>query len=141
NPSLWTGEAIFSIISLMIRDFAPVEERIARAEARLRRIGNFLLDKSTGMTPIVGEPGLASDVADAEGRDEPNATLDVRRPMPKAWADKARKECEGAIVLLTDGMQRWAAAANLGDEDASRLHEAATDARTAFQTFETRLAL
>ena len=139
NPSLWTGEAIFSIVSLMIRDFAPVEERIARAEARLGRIGDFLRDKSTNMTLVVDEPGFAVGVAEAIGPDEPNGTLDLRRPMPKAWADKARRECEGAIVLLTDGMQRWAAAAKLGDRDASRLHHAAADARVAFRIFANRV--
>src|SRR5690348_2165231 len=35
NPSLWTGEAIFGVISLMIRDFAPVERRMSSAVARL----------------------------------------------------------------------------------------------------------
>ncbi len=35
NPALWTGEAVFSIISLMIRDFAPTAKRI---ESRLRRL-------------------------------------------------------------------------------------------------------
>jgi hypothetical protein len=110
----------------MIRDFAPVEERIARAEARLGRIGHFLRDESANMTLVAGEP---------------DGTLDHRRAMPKAWADKARRECEGAIVLLTDGMERWAAAAKLGASDASRLHDAAADARTAFRMFETRLGL
>ena len=123
NPSLWTGEAIFSIVSLMIRDFAPVEERIARAEARLGRISNFLRDKSANMTL------------------EPNTTLDSRRPLPKAWADKARRECEGAIVLLTEGITRWIAEGQLGDRDVFRLHDAAANARTAFRMFEKRLGL
>ena len=35
NPSLWTGEAVFALISLMIRDFAPLVERIAAATSRL----------------------------------------------------------------------------------------------------------
>ena len=42
NPSLWVGEAVFSIIALMIRDFAPVEERVATATERLNRIHTFL---------------------------------------------------------------------------------------------------
>jgi hypothetical protein len=141
NPSLWTGEAIFSIVSLMIRDFAPVGERIARAEARLGRISAFLRDKSANMTLIVDEPGFAVGVAEAKGPDEPNGTLDWRRPLPKAWADKARRECEGAIVLLTEGITRWIAEAKLGKRDAFRLHDAAAEARTAFRMFETRLGL
>jgi hypothetical protein len=141
NPSLWTGEAIFSIIALMIRDFAPVEERIARAEARLGRIRDFLRDRSAKMTLIIDEPGVAVGFAPVIGPDEPNGTLDWRRPIPKAWADKARRECEGAIVLLTEGIERWSAAAKLGNKDAFRLHDAAADARTAFRMFATRLGL
>ena len=37
NPALWTGEAIFSVVSLMIRDFAPAADRIAPIIARLDR--------------------------------------------------------------------------------------------------------
>ena len=44
NPALWTGEAVFSIISLMIRDFAPVEERAQTVADRLRRVHAFLVD-------------------------------------------------------------------------------------------------
>src|SRR4030095_8390142 len=42
NPALWTGEAIFSIISLMIRDFAPTRERLELAGARLAKLQGFL---------------------------------------------------------------------------------------------------
>ena len=41
NPSLWTGEAIFSVIALMIREFAPVRERLERAEARLAKFPQY----------------------------------------------------------------------------------------------------
>ena len=42
NPALWTGEATFSIIALMIRDFAPPEARADLAEHRAERTGGFL---------------------------------------------------------------------------------------------------
>ena len=84
NPSLWIGEAIFSIIALMIRDFAPARERIERAEARLARIAPFLTCSE--------EPASASD--------EPIGTLDPRTPVPRAWIEKAVRECEGAKILL-----------------------------------------
>jgi len=42
NPSLGTGEAIFSIVGLMIREFAPMRERLESAEARLAKIAGRL---------------------------------------------------------------------------------------------------
>jgi hypothetical protein len=42
NPSLWIGEAVFSIIALMIRDFAPVDERIVTVTRRLEAFPAFL---------------------------------------------------------------------------------------------------
>jgi uncharacterized protein (DUF885 family) len=42
NPSLYTGEAIFSILSLFHRDSEPVSERATSAIARMRRIPGFL---------------------------------------------------------------------------------------------------
>ena len=42
NPALWTGEAVFSIIALMIRDFAPPEARADVATLRAECIGGFL---------------------------------------------------------------------------------------------------
>ena len=42
NPALWTGEAIFSIIAPMIREFAPAEARADVAERRAECIAGFL---------------------------------------------------------------------------------------------------
>ena len=42
NPALWTGEAIFSIIAVMIRDFAPPEVRADVAERRAECTAGFL---------------------------------------------------------------------------------------------------
>jgi uncharacterized protein (DUF885 family) len=42
NPSLYTGEAIFSILALFHRDSEPVSERAASAIARMRQIPGFL---------------------------------------------------------------------------------------------------
>jgi len=139
NPALWTGEAVFSIISLMIRDFAPTVERIETAVTRLGRISGFLRQPSANMTLIVDEPGMAVGFSVVAGPDEPLGTLDPRKPVPRAWVDKARRDCEGAIVLLTDGIAQWVRTANLSDRDAIRVHEAAADARTEFRMFDARL--
>ena len=95
NPALWTGEAIFSIVALVTRDFAPLGERIALARARLAAIPAFL----------------------AESR----ATLADALPAP--WVARARRECEGATILLRAGVRRWAS---------ERLEREAADAARAF---------
>jgi hypothetical protein len=83
NPSLWVGEAIFSVIALVTRDFAPAEERVAAAVERLRAIPSFL--------------GSASDT--------------LARELPEAWTAKATHEAAGAAILLTsDGFRRWLSA-------------------------------
>jgi hypothetical protein len=41
NPALWTGEAVFSIISLMIREFAPIDDRVRSAVSRMQAIPAF----------------------------------------------------------------------------------------------------
>ena len=41
NPALWTGEAVFSVVSLMIREFAPLDDRVRSAVGRMRAIPTF----------------------------------------------------------------------------------------------------
>src|SRR5438270_6722486 len=42
NPSLAAGEAIFSVVALMTRPFAPIAARVDAAAARLEAIAGFL---------------------------------------------------------------------------------------------------
>jgi hypothetical protein len=111
NPSLWVGEAVFSVISLMIRDFAPVESRMRNAVARLEAIPGFLSAARTTLT------------------------FDT----PAAWTAKAKRECEGAIVLTTSGIQAWVAGTNAPSDVAHELREAARKAHSAFTEFSTWL--
>jgi hypothetical protein len=80
NPSLWVGEAAFSLISLMIRGFAPVDERVESALKRIEALPAFL--------------------------DEAPQTID-RETIPPAWTEKACRECEGLRILLSRGLPRW----------------------------------
>ena len=119
NPALWTGEAIFSVVSLMIRDFAPVGERVEAAVMRLRRIPAFL--------------------GHSERRPErPEARNDDPVLMP--WIEKTLRECEGASILLSTGMERWLASAPASAQTVARARACAESARDAFQTLATRLA-
>jgi uncharacterized protein DUF885 len=104
NPSLAIAEAIFGVISLMIRPFAPVTQRAGAAIARLRAIPNFLS----------------------------GARRSVQRPLPDGWRTRCVRECEGADRLLGDGISRWIAGESIHAADAGRLIDAARLARAAF---------
>jgi hypothetical protein len=78
NPALWTGEAIFSIIALVTRDFAPLPARLAAATARMQAIPAFL--------------------------DAARSTL---TGAPDAWREKALKECDGAAILFGRSLPEW----------------------------------
>ena len=95
NPALWTGEAIFSVISLMIREFAPLADRLRAVSARLEAIPGFL--------------ALARETMG-----------DCALPAP--WTARALRECEGAAILLTHGVEAWVAS---GDHAASLATESA----------------
>ncbi len=113
NPSLWTGEAIFSIISLMIRNFAPLDERIENASARLHAVPAFLQSAMT----------LIGDVA-----------------VPRPWTARALREIAGAEILLTRGIEAWLASDVHSIGVAARLRLGAQRAREAFTTFSEWLA-
>jgi uncharacterized protein (DUF885 family) len=112
NPALWSGEAVFSVIALMIRDYAPLGARMRSAEARLRAVPTFL--------------------AGAE------RTL-AERAMPAAWSARTLADCEGAAWLLRDGLDAWlgaavASEARLADR-AAAVRAAAEGAAAAFARF------
>jgi hypothetical protein len=85
NPALWTGEAIFSVISLVTRDFAPLPDRLAAAAARMRAIPRFLADAQRTM-----------------------------KHAPAPWRDKALRECDAAEILFGRGLPTWAGAMGSG---------------------------
>ena len=78
NPSLWTGEAIFGVLSLVTRDFAPLGERLAAAHQRLDAIPAFLAD----LPDVLGD-------------------------SPADWTNRARRECQAARVLCGDALPGW----------------------------------
>ena len=78
NASLWTGEAIFGVLSLVTRDFAPVSQRLNAAQERLDAIPAFL-----GTLPNV----LAA--------------------APSEWTARARRECRTAAVLFGETLPAW----------------------------------
>ena len=75
NPSVYTGEAVFGVVGLLLRPFAPFEDRLAPAFARMAVIPAFL----------------------RQGR------ANVRR-APAAWVSRAIRECDGALAFFGDGI-------------------------------------
>ena len=108
NPALWTGEAIFSVVSLMIREFAPLDDRLRAATARLEAIPTFLAHA----------PETMGDSA-----------------LPAAWTARALRECEGAAILLTRGMDAWLASGAHAAALAPPLREASAQALESMQRF------
>jgi Bacterial protein of unknown function (DUF885) len=112
NPALWTGEAIFSVVSLMIRDFAPVSQRITAIIARLNGITRFL-------------------------REIPEV---IREPIPAHWTARAQRECDAASGLFDRGLRDWLAESDVGAAVNHTVLEAAARARNAFAELHSWLA-
>jgi hypothetical protein len=75
NPSALTGEAAFGVISLLRRPFAPIEQRLEAAIARMESIPKLL------------------------------ATRREHVPLaPEAWIERALDECAGLQKLLHEGV-------------------------------------
>lgn len=104
NPALWTGEAIFAVVGLMIREFAPLPERVRSLAARLDAIPAFL---------------------DAL----PEAIVD---PVPAAWLARARRECDAADGLFNGGLRAWLGTEDVDPAEVSAIIASADRAREAF---------
>ena len=113
NPSLVIGEATFAIIALMIRDFAPVEQRARMVRARLSQLPRFL---ATALAVV------------------------AEAPVPSTWADKALKECDGARALLGAGLDQWRTAPELPEELRDALRREADMALGAVEAFAAEVA-
>ncbi len=104
NPSLYTGEAVFGLMSLFLTDFAPLPERVEAATERLAALPALL----------------------AQGREN------VRR-APRAWTQRAIKECAGASAFLTGGIGHLAAECPV---DVLGFRDNAETAAAAFRDFQ-----
>jgi len=113
NPSLVIGEALFAIVSLMIRDFAPVDQRARMMRARLAQLPRF----------------LASALA-----------VVAEAPVPPTWAEKALKECDGGRALLGPGLDRWRATPEIPDELREALRREGDAALGALEGFAAEVA-
>lgn len=77
NPCLYTGEAVFGVISLFLTDYAPIGERVSAAIDRMNAIPN-----------LFGQ--AKANISEA----------------PKAWVEQALVECTGAIKFFGNGIRQ-----------------------------------
>ena len=112
NPSLAAGEAIFGVIALMTRPFAPIAPRADAAIARLAAIPAFL-------------DGARRSIDDG---------------IPDEWRAKCLRECEGAARLLGDGIRHWIVVEAIDYRRGHQLIAAAGRAADAFEQFKTWIA-
>jgi hypothetical protein len=106
NPSLYTGEAVFGVMSLFLSAFAPLADRVASATARLEAV-----------------PGLL-----AQGRRNVPAA-------PTPWTERALRECDGALAFLTEGIDQLMAQERLDAPGLRRAADRAAGAFADFATW------
>jgi uncharacterized protein DUF885 len=88
NPSLAIGEAVFGIIALITRPFAPASQRADAVVSRLHAVPAFL----------------------------DGARRSIAGGIPVEWRNKAARECDGAERLIGNGLRRWLALESLRDD-------------------------
>ncbi len=109
NPSLSTSEAIFGVLSLFLRTFALLSERVDAAIARMEAI-----------------PALLVTAA----RNIPSA--------PSAWTKRAIRECTGAMHFLGNGVDMLIADTGITDPRFRSAATDARRAFATYQVFLTR---
>ena len=77
NPSFYAGEAIFGVLSLFRRPFAPFDERLKSATERMNGIEVLLQQARKNI-----------------------------ESAPSAWTERAIKECDGALAFLETGLSQ-----------------------------------
>ncbi len=106
NPCVYTGEAIFGVISLFLRDFAPIEQRAAAAAARMRAVPALL---AQGMVAL--------------------------RRAPASWIERAIRECDGGLAFLGAGVDQLIAEHGLAGDELRQAADVAAEALTTFRGF------
>ena len=112
NPSLALGEAVFGVISLVTRPFAPAAERARALARRLDAWPAFLA----------------------------GARRSIVQGIPEEWRAKCLRECDGANHLLDDGIARWLAAESLSESRVSSACEQARASLHEFRRWLTSVA-
>ncbi len=106
NPCVYTGEAIFGVLSLFLRPFAPLGERVEAAIARMNAIPHFLTTAAENV-----------------------------RSAPAAWTERAIRECIGAMHFLGGGVDMLIADEAITDPRFRAAATVARQAFAAYRSF------
>jgi hypothetical protein len=104
NPALWSGEAIFGIVTLLTRSFAPIDRRLHSATARMLAMPRFLADARQTLTT-----------------------------SPAEWRARALRECDAAEMLFARSLPAWLPRSGASASMTSTVAAAATVARDTFR--------
>lgn len=104
NPALWTGEAIFSVVALLLRPTQPSEQCTDAIIARLGAIPSFLGAMPTTLT----------------------------EPVPAIWIDRATREARAFATFLRGPLQLWCDEYHVTAAVCQSMTEAAENAAQAF---------
>lgn len=105
NPALWTGEALFGVLSLMLRPPSPVEDAFASIAMRLHDMPRFLGDMPEALT----------------------------EPMPPQWVARALRECTVGADLFRTKLGLWLDAHGADEASRAWVLEAGETAATALE--------
>jgi uncharacterized protein (DUF885 family) len=108
NPAYYTGEAVFGVIALFLRPFAPLAQRVEAAIARLAAIPALLAQGRTNV-----------------------------RAAPPAWTERAVRECSGALAFFGRGVDRLIADHTIADRRVRAAADRAAAAVAAFEGYLT----
>ena len=104
NPSFYAGEAIFGILSLFRRNFAPFNERLDAAIQRMNAVDTLFQQARENITA-----------------------------SPAAWIERAVNECEGSLSFLETGLQHLLRENNVESQEAENAASSAADAFRRFK--------
>ncbi len=106
NPCAYTGEAVFGVLSLLLRPFARLRQRVEAAIARMAAVPELLRQ---------GQGNL--------------------RQAPLAWTQKALQECVGALAFFGQGVDILIQEERLSDHRFRSAADKARVAFADFQSF------
>ena len=106
NPSVYSGEAVFGVMSLFLSVSEPQTGQVESAIARMEAIPDLL----------------------AQGQ------LNVRT-APLAWTERAIRECEGGLAFLTEGVEQLATTLKIDSNGFKKAAEKAATAFAEFRTY------
>jgi len=86
NPAVYTGEGVFAVLSLFLRDSEPLAERVAAAVSRMRSLPAFLAQARTNVPAA-----------------------------PSAWTARAAREARAGVAYFGDGLRILAAERGIAD--------------------------